>query len=189
MDGRLVRHLIQRFCRIKLKHFQNVELRHFVYWIFVKRIRTFTMTNFYDDTGLKVDQLLEEKCNWQPTGGWHYDNEIFGLTCYYSRHKFYFDWRIIELGAHVRTGVMTREEALERLEQIPAIERPDVVQYALKKQGISPEEFEEIMAAEPKCFTDYPTYYPVLKALRPLIKLAGRLNILPGHTYEKFFET
>ena len=38
-------------------------------------------------------------------------------------------------------------------------------------------------------FTDYPTYYPVLKLLSPLIRLLGRLQILPAHTYEKFFKT
>ena len=48
---------------------------------------------------------------------------------------------------------------------------------------------QDILAAEPKYFTDYPTYYPVLKLLSPLIRLLGRLQILPAHTYEKFFKT
>ncbi|MFQ5982853.1 MAG: N-acetyl sugar amidotransferase, partial [Woeseiaceae bacterium] len=189
MDGRLVRHLIKRFCRIKLKYFKNVELRHFFYWIFIKRIKAFTMTNLYYDMGSDIDQFLKDDFGWEDTGGWHFDNEIFGLTCYYSRHKFGFDWRICECAALVRSGVMTREEALGRMKEIPPIESEEVVSYGLKKQGISPEEWQEIMAAEPKYFTDYPTYYPLLKLLRPLIKLLGRWHVLPAHTYEKFFET
>lgn len=78
---------------------------------------------------------------------------------------------------------------MQRMLDIPAIESEDVVNYGLKKQGISSHEWQEIMAAEPKYFTDYPTYYPILQTLRLLIKLLGRLHVLPGHTYEKFFET
>ena len=189
MDGRLVRQIIRRFCRIRLKLFRNVELRHFFWWIFVKRIRTFTMTNYYNDVGPEIDELLKNDFGWQETGGWHVDNEIFGLACYYSRVKFGIDWRICEFAAWVRTGVMTREDALQKMTDTPEIESREYVDYGLKKQGISPEEWQEILAAEPKYFTDYPTYYPVLKLLSPLIRLLGRLQILPAHTYEKFFKT
>jgi hypothetical protein len=189
MDGRLVHHIIKRFCRIPLKFFKNVELRHFFWWVFVKRIKTFTITNYYDDLGDKIDEFLGEQFGWQSTGGWHFDNEIFGLACHYSRVKFGIDWRIPEFAAWVRTGEMTREAALEALEETPAIEREEIVSYGLKKQGISDEEWQQILAAEPRYFTDYPTYYPVLKLLSPLIWLLGRLHILPAHTYEKFFKT
>lgn len=189
MDGRLVRHLIKRFGTMKLKHFRNVELRHFFYWIFVKRIRTFTMTNLYDDVGTDIDALLKREFGWQDTGGWHFDNEIFGLQCYYSRHKFGIDWRICEYAAWVRTGAMPREEALRKMQETPEIESKEYVDYGLKKQGISPEEWREIMAAKPKFFTDYPTYYTLLKILSPLVWLLGRMHILPAHTYEKYFRT
>jgi N-acetyl sugar amidotransferase len=189
MDGRLVRHLIKRFGTMKLKHFRNVELWDFFYWVFVKRIRTFTMTNLYDDVGTEIDEFLSREFGWQDTGGWHFDNEIFGLQCYYSRHKFGIDWRICEYAAWVRTGVMSREEALDKMREIPEIEDKKYVDYGLKKQGISEEEWQEIMAAPPRYFTDYPTHYNLLKALSPLIWLLGRLHILPAHTYEKFFKT
>ncbi|MEO2011578.1 MAG: N-acetyl sugar amidotransferase [Pirellulaceae bacterium] len=189
MDGRLVRHLIRRFGTIKLKYFQNVELRHFFYWVFVKRICTFTMTNLYDDVGVEIDELLKREFDWQDTGGWHFDNEIFGLQCYYSRHKFGIDWRICEYAAWVRTGAMSREEAQQKMKEIPDIEGKEFVDYGLKKQGISTEEWNEIMAAEPKYFTAYPTYYSLLKLLSPLIWLLGRMHVLPAHTYEKYFRT
>ena len=189
MDGRLVRQIIRRFCRIRLKLFRNVELRHFFWWIFIKRIRTFTMTNYYNDVGPEIDELLKNEFGWQETGGWHFDNEIFGLACYYSRVKFGIDWRICEYAAWVRTGVITREDALQKMTETPEIESKEYVEYGLKKQGISAEEWQDILAAEPKYFTDYPTYYPVLKLLSPLIRLLGRLQILPAHTYEKFFKT
>ena len=188
-DGRFARRIIRRFCRFPLKHFQNVELHHMLYWLLVKRIRVFTMTNYYRDMGQEIDEFLSREFGWEDTGGWHYDNELFGLQCYYARHKFGIDWRIVEYSAWVRTGTMTREQALEKMKEIPPIEVKEVVDYCLKKQGISQEEWQEIMAAEPKYFTDYPTWYPLLKMLRLPIRILGRLHIIPAHTYEKLFET
>ena len=188
VDGRFVRSLIRRFCRIPLKHFRNADLSDFLYWVFVKRIRTFTITNYYQDAGPEIDEFLKREFGWESTGGWHFDNEIFGLQCYYSRHKFGIDWRVVELAALVREGVISRDEALEELQRVPPIEDPEIVNYALKKQGISAEEFAELMAAEPKYFTDYPSYYPLLKAFKYPIKLLCRMNVLPPHGYEKYFE-
>lgn len=188
VDGRYASSLIKRFCRIELKHFKNADLSDFIYWVFVKRIRTFTITNYYEDTGTEVDDLLQHQLGWESTGGWHFDNEIFGLQCYYSRHKFGIDWRSVELSALVREGAMTRDEALAELQTIPPIEDPEIVNYALKKQGISPGEFVELMNAEPKYFTDYPSYYTILKAFKYPIKLLCRMNVLPPHGYEKYFE-
>jgi len=58
----------------------------------------------------------------------------------------------------------------------------------LKKQGISRDEYEAIIAAPNKYFTDYPSYYPLLRALRLPIKLLCRMHAIPIHTYEKYFE-
>lgn len=189
IDGRYVRSLIKKFATKKLKHFKNVDIHHMLYWMFVKRIRVVNITNYYDDAGRRVEELLKEKFDWVDTGQHHYDNEIFALVYYYARHKFGFDWRVVELSAKVRTGAVAREEALEAMEEVPFFEDKRRVEYCLKKQGISKEEWARIMAAPRKYFYDYPTYYPFLKFMKLPIKLLGRLNILPGHVYEKFFET
>jgi len=189
IDGRYVRSLIKRFATKKLKHFKNVDIHHMLWWIFVKRIKVVNITNYYNDVGRHVEELLKEKFDWVDTGQHHYDNEIFALVYYYARHKFGFDWRVVELSAKVRTGAVTREQAIEAMQEVPFFEDKRRVEYCLKKQGISAEEWKEIMAAPRKYFYDYPTWYPYLKMMKFPIKLLGRMNILPGHIYEKFFET
>lgn len=186
-DGRYVRGLVERFCRMPLKQFKNLELTDFFYWTVVKRIHVFTITNYYDDSSPDIDALLKREFGWEDTGGWHFDNEIFGLQCYYARHKFGIDWRLFEIAALVREKVITRDDALAKLAEIPEIERPEFVEYALKKQGISPEEWRQILAAEPKYFLDYPNSYRRLEWLKAPIWLLSRLNFLPPHTYEKYF--
>lgn len=190
IDGKFTRAIIERFCKIplsKLKHFRNVELHDMIYWIVWKGIRVVNITNYYDDTGEKVEKFLKENFGWEDTGQHHMDNELFALVYYYSRRKFGFDWRVVELSAKVRTGVISREEALKALEQPPFFETRENIEYCLRKQGLTWEEFEEIIRAPNKYFTDYPSYYPLLRKVRWIIWLLCRLHFIPEHTYEKFF--
>lgn len=188
VDPLYTRSLIKQHCRMKLKKFQNANMLNVLYWMLVKRIHVFTITNYYRDSGKDIDAFLKDELGWEDTGGWHFDNEIFGLQSYYARHKFGIDWRLLEFAALVREGEMTREEALAELQTIPQVEDRRLVDYALKKQGISREEFEQLLKMPPKYFDDYPTFYPVLRAFKSVIWALSRLNYLPPHTYEKYFE-
>lgn len=188
IDGRFTRALIEQFGTMELKHFENIELRDMLYWALVKRIRVVNITNYYDDRGEQVENLLTERYGWVDTGQHHMDNEMFALVYYYARHKFGFDWRVVELSAKVRTGVISREDAFKALESVPYFENEDLVNYCLKKQGFSREEFDAILKAPNKYFTDYPSYYPLLRMFRLPIKLLCRMHVAPAHAYEKFFE-
>jgi hypothetical protein len=188
MDGRYTRALIRQFGRMKFRKFKNVDIHHMLWWSVVKGIRVVNTTNYYDDRGVHVEQLLHDKYGWVDTGQHHYDNELFGLVYNYARRKFGFDWRVVELSARVRTGVITRDQAMGILESVPFFENDDVVDYALNKQGIAREEYEAIIAAPNKFFTDYPSWYPLLKLLRRPIKVACRAHFVPAHAYEKYFE-
>jgi hypothetical protein len=188
-DGRYTRALIRRFARVELKKFKNVDLHHMLYWHFVKRIKVVNWTNYYDDAGPHVERLLAERYGWVDTQQHHFDNELFALVSYYMRHKFGINLWALDWAAKVRTGVISRDAALEQIRTPPPFETPENVAYCLKKQGISPEEWRQIMAAPPKYFTDYPNYYRYLRVLKYPIKWLGRRNVLPAYIYEKYFET
>lgn len=188
VDARYVRHLVNKFCRMPLKHFVNADMRRVLWWMLVNRIKVFTITNYYKDSGSEIDDFLKSEFGWEDTGGWHFDNEIFGLQCAYARRKFGIDWRSVELAALVREGDLTREEAAAKLNEVPLIEDDRFVRYALKKQGLSPEEFERLLAEPKKYFTDYPSYYPFIRLMKWPIWLASRLQYLPPHTFEKYFD-
>ena len=95
---------------------------------------------------------------------------------------------MVELSAKVRTGVLTREEALEALKTPPYFETDEMVDYCLKKQGMPREEYDALLKAPNKYFTDYPSWYPLLRLFRWPVKLMCRRHMLPAHVYEKFFE-
>ncbi len=188
VDARFTRAQVRQFCKMELKQFKNVDIHHMLYWMFVKGISVVNITNYYDDVGEHVENMLAERYGWVDTGQHHMDNEMFALVYYYARHKFGFDWRVVELSAKIRTGVLTREEAIEVLSALPWFENEELVNYGLKKQGFSREEFDAILKAPNKYFWDYPSYYPLMKAFRMPIKVLCRMHLLPAHAYEKFFE-
>lgn len=195
LDGAYVRGLCQRFSERgwdNLAQFRQqlfVDMKDMLYWMLVKRIKVVNLTNYYDDVGLKVEKILAQECDWEDTFQHHFDNEIFALVYHYARHKFGIDWRIIELSAKIRTKTITRKQALAELEHLPIFETPELVAYCLKKQGISPEEYQQLLQQPHRYFSDYPNYYWILRSLKYPIKLLSKLNILPGHSFEKFFET
>ncbi len=188
IDARYVRGLVRRFGQNPLRTFQNVDIHHMLHWMFVKGIRVVNITNHYDDTGDKVERLLAEKYGWVDTGQHHMDNELFALVYHYSRHKFGFDWRVVELSAKVRTGVIAREDALKALETPPFFETDEMVDYCLNKQNMTRAEYDAILKGPNRYFWDYPTYYPLLKLFKHPIKWMSRRHLLPAHVYEKFFE-
>lgn len=188
-DGRFVRAMIRRFGRMPLKQFRNIDLHHLAYWHFVKCIKIVNLTNFYDDAGPHVEALLKDRYGWVDTHQHHFDNEMFALVSCYLRTKFGANLYVFDWAARVRTGVVSREEALDRSQEIPRFETTENVEYCLKKQGISLEEWQKVLAAPPKYFDDYPNYLSLLRFFRLPIRVLGRQNILPAYIYEKYFET
>jgi hypothetical protein len=188
MDGRFTRAIIRRFARKKITHFKNADLHDFLYWILFKRIKVVNVTNYYDDMGDSVETMLTERFGWEEPGGHHMDNELFILIYYYALKKFNIDWRIVEVSAKVRAGTLTREEGLAIMDSIAYFDNKELASRALQKQGVSEEEFEEILKKPNKYFTDYPNYYSWIKIFRPVFKLLCRTHILPAHAYEKYFK-
>ncbi|MGI6138199.1 MAG: hypothetical protein ACOYI9_04135, partial [Candidatus Hydrogenedentales bacterium] len=142
----------------------------------------------YADRGSQVDDFLKERFGWEDTGDYHMDNELFSLVYYYALKKFGYDWRIVDLSAKIRSGVLTREEAQAIFDTPAEFENEVLVKRCLEKQELSEEEFAAILKAPNKFFTDYPNYYFLLRRFRFFFKLLCRLHILPIHAYEKYFD-
>ena len=134
-----------------------------------------------------IKKLLEKEFGWTDYGGHHFDSTYTRfVSAYLLPKKFNIDKRIIEYSAYVRSGQMTRDEALKELGQ-PLPEGDEIIKYVIGRLGLTNEEFEQLLSSEPKTFLDYPTYYPIIRALRIPIKLACMLNLLPHIFYEKYF--
>jgi N-acetyl sugar amidotransferase len=178
MDGRLVKHIHARFGRRKMRTFPNLTLSGFINYSVIRRIRVLRVLNYLDYRKEEARRVLENEIGWQYYGGHHFES-IYTRFVYSSLlpDKFKIDKRIITHSALVRSGELSRAEALELLchEPYPREKVAEDIAYVIKKLGLSPQEFQGIIDLPPKTFRDFPSYYPLFEKFGPWLKVAFRL--------------
>lgn len=179
-DGRTVRYIQKHFGSKPLRSFPNLTLLDFFYYSVVRKIRILRPLNYIVYQKTYARDLLEKELGWQYYGGHHFES-IYTRFVYsfLLPKKFNIDKRIITHSALIRSGSMTRQQALDSLQEpsYPLDRVNEDIEYVVKKLGISPQEFEEIMTMPPKSFRDYPSYYPLFEKFGYLVKIAMKLAL------------
>ncbi|MBF0386120.1 MAG: N-acetyl sugar amidotransferase, partial [Candidatus Omnitrophica bacterium] len=175
------------FGKKKLKTFPNMALSDFIYYRYIKGIREVPLLTFIEYDQKKVGEMLEREAGWTYYGGHHHESYYTHFfQSYYLPKKFGIDKRKVEYSALIRSKQMNRAAALTEIETVEYPYDEELVKYAKNKLGLSDKEFDAIMGAPRKSFQDYPTYYPLIKSLSWLIKLATKMRLVPKHVYYKF---
>lgn len=188
MDGRYINSIYKKFGTASLSTVPNFTLMDLIYYTFIKRIKVVPFLNYLKYEHADVDRVLKAEVGWQYYGGHHHESYYTKFfQSFYLPQKFRIDKRILEYSALVRSGQISREEALEEFRNTPYKFDEELVDYTLRKLGLSEQEFAKIMQAPIKSFHDYDSYFPIIKRLKPFIKLATDLNILPSLLYQKYF--
>jgi hypothetical protein len=188
MDPLYVRSVHKQFGKIKkVKSFPHMTLLKLQFYIWVKGIREIRLMEHIQYNKISVDKELIEVLGWEYYGGHHHENLYTKFfQSYYLPEKFAIDKRKTELSALVRSGQMTREEALKIIETNPYHFDLNLVKYTLSKLGLSDKEWKIIMNSPNKTHDDYRTLLPLIRTLRGLIKIAVKLKILPQILYLKY---
>lgn len=122
------------------------------------------------------------------SGGVHFDCAYKPFGTFIDNEKFNRHPKKVALAALVRAQELSREEALEeaRRDAEGPPHRPGV-EYCMQRLGITPEELETIVAAAPKTFLNYRTYYSIFSFFRLPIRIACTMKLVPETLYEKLF--
>jgi len=176
----------KRFGTRKLKNFPKIGLTQ--QFINTKLHSMFSVPplNLLDYDKNEAKRILSKEFDWRDYGGKHYES-VF--TRFYQGYilprKFGVDKRKAHLASLVASGIITREEALEELKKPtydPELQKQDY-EYALKKFGITRNEFEGYMNEKPVEHKFYGTqwdkkhfrkYYYFKKIVGPF------LNVIAG---------
>jgi N-acetyl sugar amidotransferase len=158
-DVRFLRGVHRRFGTRKLATFPTFGFVKETYYKFVKGIRFVYVLNYVPYSKTEAMRTLEEELGWEYYGGKHYESTITGFVqSYILPVKFQIDYRRATLSSQICAGEVTREAALEILQEPPF--EPARVQkekvYVAKKFGITLEEMDAILADPPKTHRDYP---------------------------------
>jgi len=188
MDPLYVKSVHRKLGRMKkITSFPLMTVAKLQYYIWIKGIREFRLMEFIDYNKKKVDEILKKELDWEYYGGHHHENHYTKFfQSYYLPQKFNIDKRKTELSALIRSGQVSRKEALREIESDPYHYERSTVDYAINKLGISSKEWEEIMNMPVKSHDDYKTLLPLMRSLKGFIKLATKMKVLPQIFYLKY---
>ncbi len=176
-DWKYIHAIHKKFGSKKLRKYPHYSLFDTFYYLIVKRIKLVSILNYIDYNKDQVMDILQNKLGWKYYGGKHYESVYTRFyQAYILPNKFNIDKRIGHFSDLIRSGGISREKALEFLSE--QIADPQLLardrEFVMKKLGLSPEAFENIMKAPNKLYTDYPNNS------KNVARLKGYLNLLRG---------
>ena len=187
MDSRYLRAVHKKFGSLKIRSFPLMTVTGLLYYLFAKRIKEVRLMELIDYNKRAVDQVLQKELSWEYYGGHHHENTFTKFfQSYYLPKKFNIDKRKTELSALIRSGQITREEALAIIGKNDYEYDQRVIDYTISKLGLTHKEFEEIMAADNQSHDDYPTLLKLIRLAKMPIRLATKFKILPHILYLKY---
>ncbi len=158
-DLKYFNHIHRTFGSRPLKSFPTFGYKKEIFYKVVKGMWLVYPLNhapFIKDEAIK---LLQEKFDWRPYGGKHYESIYTRfIQSYYLYEKFKIDYRRATLSSQICAGATDRCRAVQQLRTLPY--NPDEInetkQYVAKKLGIDNDEFERILRLPAKWYWDYP---------------------------------
>ena len=142
---------------------------------------------YWDYNRAEATKLITEELDWVYPGAHYYDDLYHSLIKYVHRTKFNIDMNMNSDSALVRSGQMSRNEALVRAHSIYAIEDPKVIDLCVKRLGLTKVDFEACISFSPKTFRDYKTIYNTIRLFKIPVYLMSKLHFIPRITYDKYF--
>ncbi|MEZ5359421.1 MAG: N-acetyl sugar amidotransferase [Candidatus Zixiibacteriota bacterium] len=186
MDAKYIQTINKMFGTGKIKTLPSLWLMTWLKWTIVNRIKKIRPLYYVDYNKDEVKEFLQKEFDWQWYGGHHMENRTAYFTNnYYLPQKFDVDLRFCELSAHIRSGSMTREEALKQIAEPKPFDM-DILEEVKKRLDFSDEEFASIMANDKKTFMDYQTYKSLFERLRWMFKIMADMNLVPKSFYLKY---
>lgn len=171
-DWKYIKSVHKQFGTKKLNKYPKYSFLNLFYWTFVKKIKVVSILNYIDYNKDETMKVLQNDLGWVYYGGKHYES-IY--TRFYQGYilpaKFNIDKRIGHLSDLIRSGQLSRSEALHELEK-PKYDNKLLIQdkeFVIKKLGLTIDSFDKLMKEPRKSFLDYPNSYNTVKRLKKLV--------------------
>ena len=176
-DLTLIRDIHRKFGTKPLKNMpQCGMLKYRVYYPYFKGMKRVAPLDMIEYDKEKVQAFLQERFGWQPYANKHYENVFTRFyEGYYLPHKFGFDKRKCYFSNEILAGTLSREQALEELEQLPySAEQIELDKaFIAEKLGITTEEFQKIIDGEKKSFRDYKNTWWMIRLGTVVLRTLG----------------
>ena len=188
-DSRYIKQIKRKFSpKSKLRNIALMNTLELSKYIFFNRIRLFRPLEYMDYSKEQAKQINKSELGWVDPGGHHHESIYTRFfQSYYLPVKFGIDKRKRELSAKVRSGLITRNEALETLKS-PYPYLHEDISYVKKKLKLSEEDFASIMSMQTASFMEYSSLIKFMRILRFPIRLAVKAGLLPEIIIHKYLD-
>jgi N-acetyl sugar amidotransferase len=183
-DAKYIQDIHNKFGKRKMKNYPNLWLGRWMKWMFmnIKKVRPLYYIEYDKE---KVKKFLNEEYGWKWYGGHHMENRFCAFNHWLLNTKYNRDFRYVELSALVRSGQITREEALAEIAKPPYY--PDEIKREiLKRLELTEEEYARILALPLKGEKDYKTYHGTFRALKPVFWVLYKTDRVTKSFYVKY---
>jgi hypothetical protein len=167
----------KKFGKVKLETFPTCGMfKYRIYYAYIKGMKRVAPLDYICYDKQVAEKELHEKFGWEKYENKHYEN-IFTrfYEGYYMPKKFGYDKRKCYFSNLILTGQITRDEALEKLQEAPYSEdmMQEDMEYIAKKLGITKKEFEDLINGENKDYRDYKNSLKLIEIFIKMAKLVG----------------
>lgn len=182
MDAINLRDIHRQYGTRTLKRYRTISFfEYYVWYPLVKKMRTLRPLNYMPYDKASAIEELQREIGWKAYGRKHGESLFTKLfQNYYLPVKFGFDKRKPHLSSLIVSGQMTREQALAELEK-PLYDPTELeldIEYFCKKLRISRSEFQSLLEAPPRHYSEFRNwdgYYRALKSAQQAVaRLTGR---------------
>lgn len=186
LDGGYVADIHDKFGSQKRQTFPNMTFWQFMKWILIYRQKFIRPLWYIDYDKEKAREELTKRTCWTYYGGHHLENRssCFAHTVWLPI-RFNIDYRNLTLAASVRSGKLSREEAIS-IYNTPILPDPELIAYVKKRLSFSDNEFEQVMKGNKRSFRDFKTYKKRFELLRPFFYVLAKANLVPMSFYIKY---
>lgn len=186
-DGKYVKSIQKLYGEKQVKSFPIMNMWEYIFYS-LYGIRYIRLLYYLPYNEKQVLETLSNELDWKNYGSKHFESTY---TTFYQSYiltrKFNIDKRKIHYSALIRSGQLSREKALELLQKDTFEGGLEMIEYNIKKLGLSSKEFENIMKSPVKSFKNYPSYFTLIKRLEPLIKFGTKLHLIPEVITHKYY--
>jgi 3'-phosphoadenosine 5'-phosphosulfate sulfotransferase (PAPS reductase)/FAD synthetase len=188
MDARYVKDVHNKYGDIPnaTKNMPNLWLHKWLYWIIIKRIKHLRPLYNIDLKKEVMKEVLLDLYDFQWYGGHHLDNRYTAfLSNVIFPHKFNTDRRIIELAAFVRSGNITRNEALKELKkEIPI--NTELVDEVERELQIDVKLLLNNSINKPTTHYDFKSYHKIFQTFKWFFWILSVFKLVPWSFYIKY---
>jgi N-acetyl sugar amidotransferase len=185
-DGKYIESIHRKYGKLKMKTYPNLTFFQFMKWVLIYRQKFIRPLWYINYSKPEARKILEETTGWTYYGGHHLENRSTSfLHTIYNPQKFGIDNRNWSLSAEARTGVISREKALE-IYNTPIIPDPELVEYVKKRLSLSDNEYAAILNGPKRSNKDFKTYKRRFELMRPLFYLLSKAELVPKSFYIKY---